>query len=191
MITFVFNNIKIKIQIFFVALITIFLMLDTTGIGTLSVMCSGLHELSHIVTSFILGSPPRELSFEFSGVRLVKSPLSSGKELLVLIAGSGFNFILALLDFWLCGGGISLFFLVNMSIGLINIIPVKGFDGGEIVLILLSFIFPIEKSERVFYILENIFIISILAGAVFFYLRGIVNISVAVLCVYMIFCVYF
>ncbi len=105
-----------------------------------------LHELGHALTARRFGIETENITlYPIGGVaRLQRLPRAPGAELLITLAGPAVNFVLAALFAilgWLdaAGGTVSAlghFFqemmLVNLVLGLFNLIPAFPMDGGRI-----------------------------------------------------------
>lgn len=139
----------------------------------MGIIACGMHELGHIIALLSLGIRPKMLSFDMIGIKLVNPGciLSPKKELFVLLSGSGLN----LLVFFLLSdkplSSQSLFALIHLLLGVYNLLPLKSFDGGKILNLILSGFL----SQRAVYIICNtvdfIFIILMLlfCGFLIFY----------------------
>lgn len=96
-----------------------------------------LHELGHIVMAYIMDesiSILKILPFGFSCKLKNQSKISTNKMLKILIAGPAVNFITAGLFFlWT-----SEFAMINVLIGMLNMLPIYELDGMRIINILLK-----------------------------------------------------
>lgn len=127
---------RVTIDFLFVALVTIFLLTDRTGISVIALLACLIHELGHLVMFALVGYTPKALSFELMGIRLSKpeQELSPGKEALVQLAGSATNFLV----FFLLVGTLdqityaSLFAVTHLLLGIFNLLPLKSLDGGKL-----------------------------------------------------------
>jgi Zn-dependent protease len=115
--------------------------------------CVLLHELGHALMARRFGVQTRDITlYPIGGVaRLERMPRASGAELLIALAGPAVNFaiVAALLPLIAVGGFdlesasiIRLFLLevllVNLGLGLFNLIPAFPMDGGRVLRALLS-----------------------------------------------------
>lgn len=136
MISFRIKALLVKIDFLFVAVITVFLITDSTNYSAIALLACIIHEIGHLIMFFLVGYCPTELSFELTGIRLTKptTKLSSGKEVLVLLAGSGTNFILFCLLSYATHqiSLVSVFAVTHLVVGIFNLLPLKSFDGGKL-----------------------------------------------------------
>lgn len=113
-----------------------------TVIGYLSI---SIHEAAHGMVSSLLGNQPSAIEITPLGavMRLEdEEKLYVGKRLLVIISGPFMSLVLNRLSLFLPEPYQQAMFLSNLSILLINLIPVLPLDGGRILLLLLERIFP-------------------------------------------------
>lgn len=153
MISFKIKDLLIKIDFLFVAVITIFLITDKTNFSVIALLACIIHELGHLLMFFLVGFCPTELSFELTGIRLIKptSRLSVSKEIAVLLAGSVTNFIffVALCYTTTEISLISVFAVTHLIVGIFNLIPLKSFDGGKILELFLLKLFTIKTAHSI------------------------------------------
>lgn len=125
---------RMRLQIHFtgIAVITLFLLLDRTGLGSLGLAVCAIHELGHLLAFLLLRRIPACLSLEWNGIRLEepREGLTSQEWLFVLLSGSGIN----LLFFFLLTafGRVGVFAAMHLVVGLYNLLPLPGLDGGRL-----------------------------------------------------------
>lgn len=136
MIRFRLLGIDVRIDFWFVAVVTLFLLTDPSGISTTALLACLIHETAHIIAFLLCGYTPRALIFELTGIRLVKpsQALSPGKDALVQAAGSTANFLMFLLlsgmlgqiSYW------SVLAVTHLLLGCFNLLPLRCLDGGKL-----------------------------------------------------------
>lgn len=113
----------------------VFLVL-LNGYKTMAVMlfAAVVHEAGHLAMAFICGANVQRMDIELWGGRMYYGGMHSyGKELAIALGGVAANLLLApigLLPFWGIYG--KLFFYSCLCYALVNIIPAKTLDGGEV-----------------------------------------------------------
>ncbi len=140
MIEFSFKGVSIRVKFMFLSIITLFLIMDKTGIAIFTLLASLIHELGHVIVLILIGHKPKELTFEIVGIKLVQpnKTISYIKEILVLLAGPMANIIMFLLlnysfrEIYI----LNVFSFTHLFIGLFNLLPIGGLDGGKILNIL-------------------------------------------------------
>lgn len=103
-----------------------------------------LHELGHWAALSIMGRPPRRVTLRFSGAAMETEYLSYRQELIAAVAGPGASLTgMLLLPVW------PELAVCSLMLGLFNLLPIPGLDGGRMLrCVLLSFLSP-ETAERI------------------------------------------
>lgn len=188
MIEFSFKGVKVRFTFWFFAVVTVMLLIDKTGLSLMGLAACMLHELGHLLAFFLVGHTPKEISFEASGIRLVKtsSLLCYPKELLVLLAGSAANLVLSLAFYRLLPtpGGM-LFAAVHLVLGLFNLLPVGALDGGRIVKLLLLLFCAPDRADKISRAISLLVVLPLAAGSLWLFFSS-HNITLLITCAYLI-----
>ncbi len=164
MISFHIGKVPVSLRFSFLLIFSLFLLLDHLGIG-LAFCCAVLiHELGHLLVMACLGLSVNEVELSAFGIAIQrKTEQSSGLwgELLLYLAGPVANLLAAL--FLFPRGEVAGAF--HLLLGLLNFLPMKPMDGGQILSLALEHCLPWETAR----ILEEIAtalmdILLILAG---------------------------
>ena len=137
MLSFQIGKVKVYIWFSFFAVICLFLAMGQNPWGLWCISASILHELGHLMAFVYKGYPPLELHFEYSGICLIpkKQLYSIRQEIFFLVSGSAVNLVCSI-ALWLLKLPIAAsFYLV---LGIFNLLPLRGLDGGQILWILLE-----------------------------------------------------
>lgn len=141
---------KIKAGIF-PAILILSLILSRSVVSLIALVAALLHESGHIAAARILGIRLREMDLGIFGAALLTDGelCSYRKEIILCAAGPATNFLCAALVFAVMQSGLfsvaeeylSAFVRSSVSLGILNLLPVTGFDGGRILssLLLLRF----------------------------------------------------
>lgn len=146
---------KLKISVSPATFILLICMIATTPLPKLCACfaAAAIHELGHIAAAKMLSIDLSHMQLDVLGARLNTSGrLCSYPALVALcLAGPIINFLCFALAFPFCdhAGWFHEFCLASLSLGLLNLIPVQGFDGGRIVHGILSIFLPISAVERI------------------------------------------
>lgn len=146
MIEFNIFGIKFAVSVGFVGVICLMLYVDRVGLMLPTMLAVIFHEMGHLIALLIFKANPRRVELRVGAVAIIGNfPLTTGSQLIMLAAGSGFNFILfgilyAVYSFCKASYFIN-FSLVTLVVGVLNLLPVTGLDGGEILNIFLLKIF--------------------------------------------------
>lgn len=145
---------KIYISPLFLLWLTALLIIDKTGqIGTM-LLCCLCHEAGHLLTMAIIKCPPASIDFfPFSiDVKKPKSPMPLVSELAIHMGGITTNFAICFLGFLLFSrckkDNLFVFSASNLGVGLFNLLPVSGLDGGNFLCCLLSSTCP-ESADKI------------------------------------------
>ncbi len=168
---------KLKFSITPATFILIICMIATTPLVPLSAsLCAAaIHELGHIIAAKLLSIDLAHMRLDVLGARLnTTGRLYAYSELAMLcIAGPLVNFLCFVLCFpfsstapWLAE-----FSLSSLSLGLLNLLPIDGFDGGRILHGLLCKVLPLRAAERIMLALSFCSIFLLWALSVWLLLR--------------------
>lgn len=168
-----------------VGLVFVFL-LNGVASSLVMLLAAILHELGHILAANAVGAPIVRFDIEPWGGRMYYGGMTSYKqELLIASGGVAFNFLFAPIGliplFGIYG---KLFFFSCVCYALVNLIPAKTLDGGEMLRCLLCMqkgSIGAESAERAVYLLSLIFMLAL--GATLCLITGF-NLSVVFLCLF-------
>ena len=182
---------EINISFFFMAFLTLILIVDKTGFVLPVFLATALHEAGHLAAMCVFGCQPKKINLIPGSIQIVSDfKIRVQGEIFILLSGPLANLLFAAVFFALYYflGFISLlsFSAVNLLIFAFNLLPVRGLDGGSILYLSLAKIVQNSKCEVI------LDIISLLCGAVAVFLgvsgalMGKINLSLAILGLYII-----
>ena len=110
-----------------------------------------LHELGHLLCAGILRIPFAGLSFRPCGAVMTFdfSRTSYGRELCVHLAGAGTGILTAWIALRIFGDAAVRFAGISVSLAVLNLLPVEGFDGGGALFCLLAHVLPPDSTGGV------------------------------------------
>ncbi len=187
---FKFFGIEIYISFLFFAALTIMLATDKTGFALPCVTAVVFHELGHLFMMWVRECAPRSIKLIPASVQITASFIKDYKtDILVAIAGPAVNLIMfaALFYNYLCfNNETTLYYaLVNLIYGVFNLLPVKGLDGGTVLLSVLSKFYDINKAALLLKFITFALAVGIIVTAVMFSLKGTNNISFYIIGIYL------
>lgn len=109
-------------------LLLAFCLLDRSGAAGPFLLAAGLHEAGHLLALHLTGIPVLALELRGTGAVIRAELPGDRREALALAAGPGLNLLLALLfrRLW------PMFGLCSLCLGLANLLPLPGRDGGRL-----------------------------------------------------------
>lgn len=122
---------QVRVSFWFLAVLTLFAMLDRSFITLSLLAVVALHEGVHLIALCLLGAKIRFAELRVYGIRLdcTLHSLTPGRQAAVYLSAPIFNLLL--------GGAVALFDPISMlgamsvCIGLFNLLPVRPLDGGN------------------------------------------------------------
>lgn len=182
---------KIYLSVLFAALVTIMLATDKTGFILPTFFAVFMHECGHLFMMWLLGCAPKEIRLIPASVQITNS-FSGGykNDVLIALAGPCVNFLLfaTLYYNFLCFKNefTGCFALINLVLGVFNILPVKGLDGGTVLLSLLSKFCDINKATFLVKVFSLVIAGVILTTAVLLTVKGKINPSLFIMGIYLV-----
>ena len=186
MFSFYIGKMKVYIWFSFFAIISLFLVLSQNEWGVWCISAGILHETGHLISYIIKGYPPKELHFEYSGIRLIprRQIFHRKEDFIFLISGSLVNFIcfFALKNFLLIP---SLFHLV---LGIFNLLPIMPLDGSRILGAIVSVFFGEYTAQIVCAWVSLIVGLCVLVFGIYVLIDSKINLSLCILAGYILIC---
>lgn len=154
---------RVIIRFGFVAVLTLSALLDPSGWGVLGLLAALLHELGHLFCCLILKQPPEALELTCFGPALISGTRlpTFQQELWILLSGSAVNLLCAGLCVWAGQwlSGLTVFGGFHLILGLLNLFPAQGLDGGKALCLILEQFLGFPWGHRVFWIIQFVFLI--------------------------------
>lgn len=138
--SFLIGSTQITVSFWFVAVITLLLILfPTSQAGWVFVFCV-IHELGHLSAMLACGKKAKKIELGYFGIKIVtdKRFLPPLREALIASGGPCINLFVSSILFIIGKENLA---VINLSLALFNLIPVSTLDGGHI----LSALFPDSK----------------------------------------------
>ncbi len=147
----------LRIGILPAAILMLMLIFQPSGIVLSSLGAAVLHELGHMLAAAALGIPLRSLDVGMFGasLRVRGSLISYPKEFFLCAAGPAMNFFSAIAVIILSEhrGYFTetgeWFASVSLMLGVLNLMPAEGFDGGRMLSVAVTSLFGPRASARI------------------------------------------
>lgn len=167
---------KINITFCFVAMLTLLIITDKSGYILPMILAVMVHEAAHLVTMHLVGCAPKEIVLIPASVRIIRGiAVKSSHETAISLLGPLANFVLFFIFYiaYLLFPYNKLldFSVINLLIGVFNLLPVKGLDGG----IILKKICQCFMSEQKAELMVNICAIILAVLLIFLGVRFLIN----------------
>lgn len=164
-------GINIKVKFMFVAVITIFLILDKTGIAIFMFIATITHELGHVMALLSLGYKPSELSFEIIGIKLIQpiKTINYIKEIIIYISGPLINIIMFTVLYF-CSAQASfmkVFAYIHLFIGIFNLLPIGTLDGGRVLNLLFRLFLGYRISNKLSLIISILLVLPVVGYSLY------------------------
>lgn len=120
-----------------------------------------LHELGHMAAAWGWSVPLRGLRLDLFGARMELGGLLSYRAELAVATGGPLVSLAAAALVWPLGrflGGAYLFSAVSLGLGLINLLPVRGMDGGRMLACALSLLFGERVADMTLRVTTGLFL---------------------------------
>lgn len=169
---------KMRLSISPAVLLVLCLMIltDHTGVCLLTVVAASLHECGHLAAARLLGIRWERMRLSFLGMRLETGGriLSYGEEWLLCAAGPLVSLIsaAAAAPFWHVWEAARFFSCASLVLGVLNLLPIRTFDGGRMLEVFLLSALGTRAARRVMALCSFLFLFLLWATAVYFLLRA-------------------
>ncbi len=174
------GSFRLTIDFWFCFVLCLGVVLDPGGVVLMG-MCGAIcHELGHIIAMGMLKMKPTGLHLAWTGGRITRAEqgVSYPCELVALIAGSGVNLTLAGVCHNSPNPSIQLFSALNLVMGVFNLLPVRGLDGGSVIKNLILWRFSRYRCESVVATLSVISLMGLWGMGVTLYFMHPENITI-------------
>ena len=138
----------LRLDFSFFAVIALFLFLDSSGFGLSALFACALHELAHLAVMMMFGIFPEMITFYGAGIRITSSKTEYAAllpRIMILSAGCAAN-LAAFVLFWIKGERAAA--VINLFIGIFNLLPVGELDGASLLRTALINICAPENIDR-------------------------------------------
>ena len=139
-------------------------------------LAAAVHEAGHLLAARLLNIPLGELRLDLLGAQLTVDGrlLSYGEEWALCAAGPVFSLLLAamLSPLWHLAAFWQEISCASLLLGLLNLLPIRNFDGGRMLSATLSLFFGEKLADRVLWGCSVVAVLFLWSLAVYFLLRA-------------------
>ena len=153
----------------------VMILTDRTGVSLLTVLAALLHECGHLAAARLLRIAPGQMRLDFLGARMeiTGRVLSYGEEWLLCAAGPLASLVAAAgaATLWGVSAHARIFSCASLVLGLLNLLPIRTFDGGRMLECFLSACFSERVSRGVMRACTAVLLFLLWAISAYFLLR--------------------
>lgn len=181
---------EIYVSFFFAVVITAMLAVDRTGMVLPVIFAVFMHETGHLFAMWLLKCSPKQIRLVPASVQIVQKFVAKPKnDIIIALSGPLANillFILFYINYIKFQNIFTLYYaLINLLIGIFNLIPVTGLDGGTILFNLLIKRCSVDRAMLTVKIITLLIAVIILFFGVYLAFRGKANISLFIIGIYL------
>ncbi len=158
---------EIYIGFLFAAAFSALLILDRSHMAVYTLAGIAVHELGHIFAMVALGQPPAAVTLKLGAIEIKKPPADTlVSEAVILAAGAAANLAAALVisiigRFFFYHDKLLYIALAQIALAAVNLLPVRGLDGGSLFSIFLCAFFD-KKAADIISTTFSVLIIAII-----------------------------
>lgn len=141
MIELPFRRFRVCMHFSFFATVSLMILLNSGGYAILGLYSCLIHESGHLLVMLITHQEVDRIIFYGGGIKIIQkkqdilTPYSI--EAVILVSGCFANFfVFAVTQLFKDNYMLSLFGTINCIIGMFNLLPIKCFDGGKLLILL-------------------------------------------------------
>ncbi|MBO4467707.1 MAG: site-2 protease family protein [Clostridia bacterium] len=185
---------QVYVSFLFFAVITVMLAFDRTGYCLPCLCAAAFHEIGHLFAMWISDCQPKAIRLVPASVSIISDfPRKKYGEFFIALSGPLFNIVLfcsLIINYRMTASEISFkYAVISLVIGLFNLLPVKGLDGGTILMLIIEKAAGSrEKAEAVTKIITVIIGLLLLFVGAFLIIGGRINISIIIMGLYILIC---
>jgi stage IV sporulation protein FB len=166
-------------------LLALTFLLRPTALSLCTLLAALIHELGHVAMARLCRIQLRECKIGIFGAGLVPdgSLYSYGQEILLCLAGPLCNLTCASLGLWLLPRYSAFgtpFVFASLALGLLNLLPIQGFDGGRILHALLSLLLPPHTARGITTVSSFFCVLTLWIASTYLLLRAAASLSLFV-----------
>ena len=190
---FKFFGAEIRLSFLFCAAISVMICIDRTGLMIPVLIAAAIHETGHLFTLWLYDCPPVRIDLVPAAVRIVRRGMATDENVIVTaLAGPLINISFAFcagLNWYLYKKTFVLYFAAaNAALGLFNLLPASGLDGGTVLYTLLSKHISHFAAKTVVRAISIFLALAAAAAGVYLYSKERFNLSVFTAAIYLFFC---
>jgi len=176
-------NIYFETSFLSVAVMSAVLILDTSNRVVLCFISALIHECGHLFAMYCFSIKPDSIKLRLFDI-VINADTNKAfiPELIITLSGPMFNFVAAFVFFFFS----KTLFVINLVIGVFNLLPIDTFDGGHALSLLLSLKFSFKTVRATIKTLTFVFLVPIFIVGVLLLFYSKYNYSLLLISLYMV-----
>jgi Zn-dependent protease len=193
MIVLPFKRFTVCLHFSFFATVSLLILLENNSYALWALYACIIHETGHIIAMSLVKQRIEKLCFYGAGIKIINCRTTEQKsfaeEAFVLSAGCLSNIAVYIVIFLFFGNNKNILFfgIINLMIGLFNLLPVNAFDGGKLLVLLFYKAFSVDIASEMETYLKKINVFIVLAVIIAFALYGCTNFTLYITLLYLLF----
>lgn len=184
---------EIYVSFLFAAVLSFMLAVDRTGLCIPTFFAIFIHEMGHLLAMWATDCQPVAVRLIPASVQIIRGfPKKKYGEVAIALCGPCANIVVFLalfINFCAFKTDLSLRFgILNLVIGVFNLLPVIGLDGGTLLCLFISKFTDIYKAESIVRIITAAFAFISFVVGVYLWVSGKANLSVFIVAIYLLVC---
>ncbi len=180
-------GIDCRLSLWFPATVIVMLTMDDTPLSAWCLLAALIHELGHFVMMAAVGERPARIVCGVFGIRVERSPdrcVGYAKAAAVSLCGPLANLLCAAVLY--LSGAAPLNAAVHLLVGGFHLLPIVSLDGGEALYALLCLRFDVQTAYRMMRTVSCGILMPLTLLGILVFLNGGYNLSLLILCGYLI-----
>lgn len=183
-------GVDLYVSVPFTVTLAFLLLCDQTGLMSASLFAVLFHEAGHFCMMKILRCEPKSVKLSASGILISGASFCTFKDNILIAASGPFVNLWLTVLLWLVGRATNSYYLlclaaVQFVVGFVNLLPVKGLDGGTVFFNLLSK-FKFRNAGLICSFISIFFACSVLVFGTYIAVINVNNPSLLLLGIYLI-----
>lgn len=193
MIVLPFKRFTVCLHFSFFATVSLLILLENNSYALLALYACIIHETGHIIAMILVKQQIEKLCFYGAGIKIINRKTTEQKSFVedafVLSAGCLINITIYIIAVLFFGNNKDVLFfgVINLMIGLFNLLPVNAFDGGKLLVLLFYKAFSIDIACEMEKYLKKINILIVFTVIIAFALYGCTNFTLYITLLYLLF----
>lgn len=180
----------IYVSFLFIAVVTLMLACDRTGLALPTLFAVFMHETGHLFAMWMLDCAPKSIRLIPASVQITNSVAHRyRKDIIVAVMGPLVNLVLfgtLYFNYLAFKNNITLVYaLINLIVGAFNLLPVNGLDGGTILFSLIAKRGDLNRAMLTLRIITAVIAVAVFILAVTLSVRGKLNLSLYIISIYL------